>query len=162
MDQQEEKKSINTKFVGHHISAGGYIFFKNKIENQLFVILLKNKKGEWWIPKGHIESWESDLQACYREINEEVGIKKDDIVYVGPLENYKFSFLDENNKENTKEIYIHIFKAHEMLELNVENGGSDVVEANWFSENEALAKIMPYSKKQLENAIVFFNHNQGK
>jgi 8-oxo-dGTP pyrophosphatase MutT (NUDIX family) len=162
MDQRKDKKFMNTKFVGHHISAGGYVFFKDETINQLYVILLRNKKGEWWIPKGHVESWEDELHACYREIEEEVGIKKDDLKCIDFLENYKFNFLDINNKENTKEIFIYVFEALKLLKLKVEKGVGDAVVANWFNVKEALEKIMPYSKKQLEDAIILFKSKRSK
>jgi len=156
MTHKKEKEFINTKFVGHHISSGGYIFFSDENTNQLYVILLRNKKGEWWIPKGHIESWEDELQACYREIKEEIGVKKDDLKYIGFLENYKFHFLDVNKNENTKEIYVHVFEASKIFDLKVEDCEGDVVTANWFKTEDALDKIMTYSKKQLEDAIRLF------
>ena len=70
---------MNTKFVGHHISSGGFIFYRNKKNGELFTILIKNKKGEWWIPKGHIEEGEEQVAAAFREIEEEIGLKKDQL-----------------------------------------------------------------------------------
>jgi ADP-ribose pyrophosphatase YjhB (NUDIX family) len=119
---------------------------------------IRNKKGEWWIPKGHIESWENELEACYREIKEEVNINKEDLNYVDFLENYKFTFLDENGKENTKEIFIYVFDANSKSEMNIENGGDDIKKAEWLELNDALDKIMPYSKSQLESAIKIYKN----
>ena len=148
----ENKEFMNTKFVGHHVSAGGYIFFHDNNTAEIFVAMIRNKKGEWWIPKGHVESWENELDACYREIEEEVNIKKENLKYVDFLETYKFSFLDENKRENTKEIHTYVFESTEKADMNVENGGDDVKTADWFGIGVALEKIMPYSKKQLEAA----------
>ena len=151
-----QKKFMDTKFSGHHVSAGGYIFHFDKIENKTYVVLIKNKKGEWWIPKGHIESWEDEIGACYREIEEEVGIKKENLKNLGFLENYKFSFIDSNNKENTKEIYIYVLETDSMLPLNTIEGGDDIKQGAWLEIEEARQKIMAYSSEQLEGAISFF------
>lgn len=152
----QDKKFMNTKFVGHHVSAGGYIFFHDIELKDIFVALIRNKKGEWWIPKGHVESWESELEACYREIEEEVNIKKENLTFVDFLEKYSFSFLDEQQRENTKEIYTYVFESSDKINMNVDNGGDDVNVAKWFEISESLETIMPYSKKQLESAISMF------
>tara|TARA_Y100001963_G_C6503282_1_gene318817 strand:- start:147 stop:482 length:336 start_codon:yes stop_codon:yes gene_type:complete len=39
------------------------------------VLLLKDKCGEWGIPKGHVKEGEGMLQAALRETEEEVDIK---------------------------------------------------------------------------------------
>lgn len=152
----QDKQFMNTKFVGHHISAGGYIFFYESSSKEIFVALIKNKKGEWWIPKGHVESWENELESCYREIEEEVNLKKEDLICVDFLEKYTFNFLDEQKRENSKEIHTYVFEAIEKLNMNVDNGGDDVKVAEWFEIKKALEVILPYSKQQLENAIKIF------
>lgn len=148
------QKFMNTNYVGHHVSAGAYIFTATDINSK--VLLIENKKGEWWVPKGHIEEWENELTACYREIEEEVGLKSDEIYYLDFLEIYKFSFLDKNNKENTKEIHLYVFKTDTCLPLDISNGGSDIVSAKWFSYEEAVEKIIPFCRKQLENAFSLY------
>lgn len=160
----EERKGMNTNFVGHHVSAGGYIFFHDKTNNKTYVVLIRNKKGEWWIPKGHIEEWENEKEAALREIEEEVGINKDNLNYIDFLENYSFDFLDGNKMKNTKEIHIYVFEAEHKLPITTKNGGGDVVAAEWFETEYALEKIMSYSRKQLENALKIFEtykHERG-
>ncbi len=150
---------MNTKFVGHHVSAGGYIFYKDKDGSEIFVALIRNKKGEWWIPKGHVEAWEDEKAACYREIEEEVGITKENLLFVDYLETYSFSFLDENKLENTKDIHTFVFEATHKFVMDVGNGGDDVKKAEWFTLESALEHIMPYSKAQLEKAIEVFKRH---
>lgn len=152
----KDNQFMNTKFAGHHVSAGGYIFFYDENSANIFVAMIRNKKGEWWIPKGHVESWENELEACYREIEEEVSIKKENLTYVDFLETYKFNFLDENKQENTKEIHTYVFEATNKSDMNIDNGGDDVKVAEWFEIGKAVDAIMPYSKKQLDSAIEVF------
>lgn len=152
----QDKKFMDTKFVGHHISAGGYVFFYDTNSKDIFVAMIKNKKGEWWIPKGHVESWENELEACYREIEEEVGLKKEYLLYVDFLEKYTFSFLDDKKMHNTKEIYTYVFEISKKTDMDVKSGGNDVKVAEWFVTEKALEIILPYSRKQLEDAIVIF------
>lgn len=50
-------------------SAGGIIFCGNQ------VLVLRNYRGEYIFPKGHLEPGESQLQAALREVAEEAGIQ---------------------------------------------------------------------------------------
>lgn len=150
------REFMDTKFVGHHVSAGAYIFHRDAVSGAVSVALIKNKKGEWWIPKGHVESWETELEACYREVEEEVSIKKDNLIFVGFLENYKFDFLDAEGNPNTKEIHTFVLEANEMIDMDTEHGGNDVKNAKWFKYDEAVLTIMSYSKDQLERAYLIF------
>jgi 8-oxo-dGTP pyrophosphatase MutT (NUDIX family) len=55
------------------VSAGCIIY---RIQNdQLYYLLLKNYKGYWDFPKGHLELQESLFDAAHREVYEEVGLK---------------------------------------------------------------------------------------
>lgn len=50
------------------ITAGGIVFNGDK------VLVLKNLKGVWVFPKGHVELGESHEQAALREVLEESGL----------------------------------------------------------------------------------------
>ncbi len=43
------------------------------------ILLVQGRHNHWWFPKGHIEKWESCLQAALRELKEETGLAKSDI-----------------------------------------------------------------------------------
>lgn len=148
---------MSTKFVGHHISAGGFIFHKDKASGALSVLLIKNKKGEYWIPKGHIEDGEDHLVASFREIEEEVGIKKEQLKYIDFCNIHKFSFLDEDGNSNTKEIHMNVFEAMEKFEPKLEeDGAGSIQDADWFTFEDALPRIIPYSKDDLIKAREIF------
>ena len=154
---------MNTKFVGHHISSGGFIFYNNEKNKDLYVLLIKNNKNEWWIPKGHIEEGEDQIESAFREIEEEVGIKKDQLKYIDLSDVYKFSFNDENGKQNTKEIYMNIFDATDMCNVKIaKKEAVNILEAKWFSYDEALNKILPFSKNELIKAMtVYLNYKNN-
>lgn len=60
------------------ISAGAIIFRRQK--NKIKYLLLKHSEKYWNFPKGHIEKGESELMAAKREVWEETGIKKMEIL----------------------------------------------------------------------------------
>lgn len=153
---------MNTKFVGHHISSGGFIFYTNEKNKDLYVLLIKNNKNEWWIPKGHIEEGEDQIESAFREIEEEVGIKKDQLKYIDLSDVYKFSFSDETGKQNTKEIYMNVFDVTDMCNVKIiEKETVNILEAKWFSYEEALKNILPFSKNELNKARdVYLNYKK--
>lgn len=51
------------------ISAGGVVVKDNEI------LLLRNQRGRWVLPKGHVEEGESLRSAAVREVQEEAGIE---------------------------------------------------------------------------------------
>ena len=53
-------------------SVGAVIFFKRG--DRIEYLLLKQKRGHWEFPKGHIEKGERDVDTVLREIKEETGL----------------------------------------------------------------------------------------
>lgn len=157
MDKTQLPK-MNTKFVGHHISSGGFIFYKDESTGDVSVLLIKNKKGEYWIPKGHLEENEDQVAAAFREIEEEVGIKKEQLEYVDLCHLYKFSFTDDNGHQNTKEIYMNVFEALSKDGIKLEQGETDIRDGEWLVYEKALEKIMSYSRNELIRAREMFDN----
>ena len=56
-------------------SSGAVIFSINKELNKTEFLLLHYTSGHWDFPKGNIECGEDEVQAAYREIFEETGIR---------------------------------------------------------------------------------------
>src|SRR3990167_1491083 len=58
-------------------TAGGIIFRRNPAKKDLIeILLIADSKGRWTIPKGHIDEGETARVAAEREIAEETGLKK--------------------------------------------------------------------------------------
>ncbi len=58
-------------------SAGGIVFCGQR------VLVLRNHRGEYIFPKGHIDPGESQLQAALREVAEESGLTPQVICFLG-------------------------------------------------------------------------------
>ena len=54
-------------------SAGAVLFIRRGEE--LYVVLVRSRRGEWGFPKGHLEAGETEEQAALREIFEETGAR---------------------------------------------------------------------------------------
>ena len=61
--------------VVHETTSGGIIFRRNK-DKQLEILLIKDAKNRWTIPKGHVEEGEQPKQTAEREIREETGLQE--------------------------------------------------------------------------------------
>lgn len=73
-------------------SAGGVIFCGKQ------VLVLRNFRGEYVFPKGHIELGESQLEAALREVAEEAGLHP---VVMAPLPDtaYRYRLADGSYRE---------------------------------------------------------------
>ena len=149
---------MNTKYTGHHISSGGFVFFKDLKDEEVYVALIKNKYNQWWIPKGHIEEWESHVQCAFREIEEELGLPQDQLEFIDfcHLDSYTY---DDNGHTNTKELYINVFNAKTKFELTKYAEETDQLEVAWLKIEEALEKIA-FNKNELIKSKEIFDQRQ--
>lgn len=70
------------------ITAGGIVFNGDK------VLVLKNLKGVWVFPKGHVELGESHEQAALREVLEESGLHALIVGRAGMSSFHFYSYMD--------------------------------------------------------------------
>lgn len=156
-----DKDRIETNYIGHHVSAGGFIFYADKATGEIFTLLITNKKNELWLCKGHIEKDESHLEAAIREFDEEMGVKKDMLQHIDFLTKLSYSF-NEWGGENTKEVYVHVFESNDKYDLSGNIGVEDITKIEWYTVEDALKKIT-FNQEELKNALsVFENHLQQK
>lgn len=125
-------KIVKESIEKYDKSAGLAIIFDNKI-------LLGHPTGSPWkgfysIPKGHIESGESDLDAAIRETSEEVGvkIKKSEV-------SKDFGIIEySKNKKVYKKVYYFVVYLDEEPELLKKNLELDEIDhAKFFTKEEA-------------------------
>jgi 8-oxo-dGTP pyrophosphatase MutT (NUDIX family) len=70
------------------ITAGGIVFNGDK------VLVLRNLKGVWVFPKGHVELGESHEQAALREVLEESGLHALIVGKAGMSSFHFYSYMD--------------------------------------------------------------------
>jgi len=61
-------------------TAGGVVFRRNEKTNEIEVLLTQDAKDRWTIPKGHIEEGETAKETAEREVREETGLQKMEVM----------------------------------------------------------------------------------
>lgn len=73
-DLVEKAVSQEKDSIVNHVSASAVVYFQNA--DSIDILLLKKKKGDWVLPKGHIDEGEEPGEAALREAKEEGGLQE--------------------------------------------------------------------------------------
>ncbi|HUY53335.1 MAG TPA: NUDIX domain-containing protein [Candidatus Dormibacteraeota bacterium] len=117
-------------------TAGGLIFRRSEINNQIEFLLIQDSKGRWTIPKGHIETGESPEETTAREIIEETGLV--DMRILEWLGKINFRYRRESSLVlMTTEIFL-VQATGDTNKIQKEDWMKGI---KWFPTNEAIDKI---------------------
>ena len=76
--------------VIHETTSGGIVFRKNPKSGIVEILLIKDSKNRWTIPKGHVEPGEEIGATAEREIREETGLNDVEVYsYLGKV-NFRY------------------------------------------------------------------------
>ena len=98
-------------------SCGAIIIYNNQ------VLMVKQQKGFWGFPKGHVEDGETEVETAIREVKEETNV---DIVVD---ENLRFvnHYITDKNVDKT----VIFFVAHPIDNLNIIAQEAEIKEIEW-------------------------------
>lgn len=126
------EKSLHTQFVD---DAGG-ITVNTKTGK---IALVKSKYRTWGFPKGKIDKGESSEEAAKRELYEETGIKKFELIKQLPT----YARENSGNSQILITMYIYLFKTDTEQLKPTEN--QDIIEAKWVKK-EDVVKVLTLPK----------------
>jgi 8-oxo-dGTP pyrophosphatase MutT (NUDIX family) len=142
------------KKIVKQVSSGGFIFYKDPKTAEIFVLLIKNLKDEYWIPKGKLEPGETQMEAGFREINEEVGFGSDKIKYIGFCGNFTYGYDLDETRKLIKDLFINVYEANEK-HTPAPTDWNDLKSVDWHEYKEALS-IISFTKDMLEKSYDIF------
>lgn len=117
-------------------TAGGIVFRRGKNGKDIEFLLIQDAKNRWTIPKGHIEEGEESKETAEREIREETGLQKMEILsWLGKI-NFRYR-RQTSLVLMTTEIFLVRAKG-DTDKLQPEDWMND---CKWLSSKDALDKI---------------------
>jgi ADP-ribose pyrophosphatase YjhB (NUDIX family) len=119
-------------------SAGGVV-----VNTEGLVLLVSQHGTSWSLPKGHLEKGETPLEAARREIREESGVSR--LELVRPLGSYSRHRLGADgsvDESELKTIHLFLFRT-DVVELSPLD--ADNPEARWV-EREVVAGLLTHAK----------------
>lgn len=133
------KKLVNRRPVineaVHETTAGGVIS-RRTAKGQLELLLIRDAKNRWTIPKGHVEPGEEPKETAAREITEETGLT--DIKMMNWLGKVNFRYRRSHTLV-LMTMHIYLVQAHGDTDKLVPEEWMAGLE--WLPANEAIDKI---------------------
>jgi len=97
------------------------------------VLLCRNKKmGHYFLPGGHVEFGDTLRETIYKEMNEELGLKENNIVNISFEKYLENSYLDKDEKHCELNM---IFEAELRDEIEIKSR-EDHIDFEWLDINE--------------------------
>jgi 8-oxo-dGTP pyrophosphatase MutT (NUDIX family) len=72
--------------VSPYSHAGGVVVRTAGIEREYLLVEARRRRGQWVLPKGHIEPGETPESAAIREVEEEAGVYAEVVAQAGDSE----------------------------------------------------------------------------
>jgi ADP-ribose pyrophosphatase YjhB (NUDIX family) len=117
-------------------TAGGIVWRKNQKTGKVEILLHKDPKERWTIPKGHIEAGETAREAAEREIREETGLQEMKVMkWLGKI---NFQYRRQNSLIL---MTTHIYLVEARGDTNKLQKEDFMKSIGWMDANEALDKI---------------------
>ena len=130
------KRNPAIKEVVHETTSGGIIFRRSNEAKDLEILLIQDAKNRWTIPKGHVEPGEEPRDTARREIQEETGLKKMNVL--GWLGKVNFRY---RRTQTLVLMTMHIYLVQGLGDTNDLKPEDWLNDIKWFSVNEAIDKI---------------------
>ena len=129
------RKNATINEVVREPTSGGIVFRRNT-KKEVEILLIQDAKDRWTIPKGHIEKGETPKQTAEREIMEETGLAKVEMMsWLGKI-NFRY-----RRQQSLVLMTTEIFLAHAVGDTDAIKPEEWMNGIKWFTAAEALDKI---------------------
>ena len=108
--------------------------------------MVSNRGVSWSLPKGKIDPGETAIEAAYREVYEETGIKRIKFIkMLGEYSRYRNGPNGTEDKSEFKTIHVFMFRAEKKKLKPIDPHNP---EAKWVSKKEALSMLTHSKDKE--------------
>ena len=131
-------------------SCGAVVY--KKINNDIYVLLIKHNVGHWSFPKGHVEENETEEETAIREIKEETNI---DVILDN---NFRFVNTYSHRENSIKDV---IYFVGYPINEEVKPQEEEVSNIEWYNVEKAY-DIITYDndKEVLRKAIEYITYEE--
>lgn len=117
-------------------TAGGVVFRRNQETKELEILLTQDAKDRWTIPKGHIEEGETAKETAEREIQEETGLQKMEVMsWLGKI-HFRY-----RRQQSLVLMTTQIYLVHALGDTDTLNKEDWMNGIGWFKIHDALDMI---------------------
>ena len=110
------------------------------------ILLVKENKGHWGLPKGHMEGNETEIETAIREVKEETNLD----VTLNENKRYEISYIIDNTID--KNVVYFMAKT---IDGELERQESEINKAEWIPINKAVETITyENAKTMLEKILI--------
>ena len=115
-----------------------------------YFLIVKQQNGDWGFPKGHAEKDESDTEAAQRELFEETGIEKVDLIENPSFaSHYTYSTVDSHNPSGEElhktVVYYPAFANQYLRKID----GVEILSSRWVTFDEAMERLTFQETKEI-------------
>jgi diadenosine hexaphosphate hydrolase (ATP-forming) len=119
----------------HETTSGGIVFRRTE-NGALELLLIKDAKNRWTIPKGHVEPGEEPKETAEREIREETGLKEMKVMnWLGKV-NFRY-----RRAHTLVLMTMHIYLVQGLGDTNDLTAEDWMNGIEWLPANDAIDKI---------------------
>jgi len=107
-----------------------------------YFLIVKQQNGDWGFPKGHAEKDEADTEAALRELFEETGIERADLIENPSFTSrYTYSTVDPHNPSGEElhktVVYYPAFTSQYLRKID----GVEILSTMWMTYSEAIERL---------------------
>jgi 8-oxo-dGTP diphosphatase len=143
---QKSKQSIRR--------AAGAVVYRSA-GDALLILLIRDQYGRWTLPKGHLDTGESEEAAARREVYEETAVEGE----LGPLVDRIAYMVVKNEVPRAKQVAFFLLRA--TSDQATPQADEGITAAEWFAPAKALELIgYPQVLAVLEQALAMLDTTQ--
>ena len=128
--------------------AFGVIVFYEE-NGKVYFLVLQQVQGHWSFPKGHAEEGESKLETALRELKEETGIDKVELISNNVMINEEYVIKKEGKEDIHKTVEFFIGETSEKNILIQEN---EIFDHKWITVDDDDSLTYESSKRIINKA----------